>query len=213
MGNKYVIIGYYICEYTFSPPFMSDISEKNISISDCLCIHEPRIFFTHGWEPRGDMPEYIKCFSSKEEYMKMSEEINSLFEEHLFTTDGRFLHKENAMYFYKEYFNDSSHILVSVCTKDKYIKSLGEKFKIEKVFIDEIDENLMGCDIIGWDVDGFGFHSFLCNRLEKQFSDVTFNSYGLMDETYSKTEQMSLSIQGMGEPVDWIPVILHKIEI
>ena len=40
------------------------------------------------------------------------------------------------------------------------------------------------------------------------FEEVNEKKYA-----YSKTEQMSLSIQGMGEPVDWIPVILHKVEI
>lgn len=211
MKNKYVSIGYYICEYTFSPPFLSDISEKNISISNCLCIHEPRIFLCHGWKPDGDKQEYINCFSSKEKYIKMSEEITSLLDKSLFFTDGRFLRKENALFFYKEYFNDPKYILVSVCAKDKYIKLLGDDFNIEKNSADEIDGELIGCDIIGWDVSAF--HSFFCSGLEKQFSDVKFNSYGLLDEPYCKAEQMSFSIQSMGEPVDWIPVELHKIEI
>lgn len=211
MKNKFVIIGYYICEYTFSPSFLSDISKKNISISECLCNHEPRIFLCHGWKPNGDQQEYIDCFSSKEKYIKMSEEITDLLEEGLFDTDGRFLRKENALYFYKEYFNDSKHIFVSVCAKEEYIKLLGDDFNIEKNPVNEMDGNIIGYDIIGWDIANF--HSFLCNSLEKQFLDVKFNSYGLLDETYSKIEQMSFSIQGMGEPVDWIPVILHKIEI
>ena len=211
MKNEYVTIGYYICEYTFSPPFLSDISEKNVSISNCLCVHEPRIFLCHGWKSNGDKQEYINCFSSKEKYIKMSDEITELLNENLFATDGRFLHKENAVYFYKEYFNDPEHILVSVCVKDEYIKLLGDDFKIEKNLADEIDGETIGYDIIGWDVSAF--HSFLCSGLEKQFPDVRFNLYGLLDETYYKTEQMSFSIQGMGEPVDWIPVILHKIKI
>lgn len=213
MKNKYVIIGYYICEYTFSPSFLNDVFEKNISISECLCDHEPRIFLCHGWKPNGDKQEYINYFSSKETYIKMSEEIMGLFIEDLFDEDGRFLRKENALYFYKEYFNDSKHILVSVCAKEEYIKLLGDDFNIEKNPVNEIDGNIIGYDIIGWERGSRSFHSFLCNSLEKQFPDVKFNSYGLLDETYCKTEQMSLSIQGMGEPVDWIPVILHKIEI
>ena len=98
-----------------------------------------------------------------------------------------------------------------MCAKDEYIKLLGDDFNIEKNSVSEIDGNILGCDIIGWDISGF--HSFLCNGLEKQFLDVKFNSYGLLDETYCKAEQMSIRIQGMGEPVDWMPVILHKIEI
>lgn len=211
MKNKYLMIGYYICEYTFSPSFLSGISEKNISVSECLCTHEPRVFLCYGWKPDGNKQEYINCFSSKEKYIKMSEEITDLLHKCLFTADGRFLRKENALYFYKEYFNNLKHILVSVCAKDEYIKMLGDDFKIENEPVNEIEENLIGCDIIGRDISGF--HSFLCNSLEKRFIDVKFNSYGLLNETYCKTEQMSLDIQGMGEPVDWIPVMLHKIEI
>ncbi len=211
MKNKFVIIGYYICEYTFSPSFLGGIAKKNISISTCLCNHEPRIFLCHGWKPDGDQQEYIDCFSSKETYIKMSEEITDLFKKCLFDTDGRFLRKENALYFYKKYFNDSKHILVSVCAKEEYIKLLDDDFNIEKNPVNEMDGNIIGYDIIGWDISNF--HSFLCNSLEKQFLDAKFNSYGLLDETYSKAEQMSFSIQGMGEPVDWMPVILHKIEI
>ena len=211
MKNKFVIIGYYICEYALSPSFLGGISKKNISISNCFCNHEPQIFLCHGWKPKGDDQEYINCFSSKEKYIKMSHEITTLLNKGLFATDGRFLRKEDALYFYKEYFNDSKHILVSVCVKDEYINLLGDGFNIEKISVNEIDGNIIGYDIIGWDISGF--HSFLCNGLQKQFPDVKFNSYGLLDETYCKTEQMSYSIQGMGEPVDWIPVILHKIEL
>ena len=211
MKDKFVIIGYYICEYTFSPSFLGGISKKNISISECLCNHEPRIFLCHGWKPHGDKQEYINYFSNKDEYTKMSEEITDLFNEGLFATDGRFLRKENALYFYREYFNDPKHILVSACVKEEYIKLLGDDFNIEKNPVNEIDGNIIGYDIIVWDISGF--HSFLCNSLEKRFPNVKFNSYGLLDETYYKTEQMSFSIQGMGEPVDWIPVILHKIEV
>ena len=207
----FVIIGYYICEYTFSPLFLRDIFEKSISVSGCLCNHEPQIFLCHGWKPNGDNREYINYFSTKEKYIKMSDEIIDLLNENLFSTDGRFLRKEDALYFYKEYFNDSKHILVSVSAKDEHIKLLGDKFNIEKNSVNEIDGEIIGYEIIGWDISGF--HSFLCNSLDKEFSDIKFNSYGLLDETYSKTEQMSFSIQGMGEPVDWIPVVLHKVKM
>ena len=211
MKNKYTIMGYYICEYTCSPPFFDFISKKSISISNCLCNHEPRIFLCHGWKPNGDDQEYMNCLSSKEKYIKMSEEITDLLNKCLFATDGRFVRKENALYFYNEYFNDSKHILVSVCSKEEYIKLLGDDFNIEKNSASETDKNIIGYDIIGWD-DG-GFHSFLCNGLQKRFPDVKFNSYGLLDESFCKTEQMSFSIQGMGEPVNWLPVMLQKIEI
>ncbi len=66
MESNFVTIGYYICEYTDCPGFLDSIAEKIISISECLCNHEPRIFLCHGWKPNGDNKEYISsCFSSK----------------------------------------------------------------------------------------------------------------------------------------------------
>lgn len=212
MRNDFVTMGYYICEYAVCPTFLGNIAEKIISISDCLCVHEPRIFLCHGWKPNGDNQEYIRsCFSSKEKYIKMSGEITNLLNEGLYTTDGRFLRKENAVHFYKEYFYDPKYILVSVSTKVKYSDLLGDKFRIEKDLVNEIDGDRIGCDIIGWDISVF--HSFLCNGLEKEFPAVKFNSYGLLNEKYCEAEQMALKIQGMGEPVNWIPVILHKVGI
>ena len=47
----------------------------------------------------------------KEWISKLIKFMANLLNECLFATDGRFLRKENALYFYKEYFNDSKHIL------------------------------------------------------------------------------------------------------
>lgn len=73
----------------------------------------------------------------------------------------------------------------------------------------EAEGEFIGCDIIGWDISGF--HSFLCNSLHEKFDDISFNKYGLLDESFEKVEQMAEKIQGMGEPVNWIPVMIHKL--
>lgn len=212
MKKDLVPLGYYICKYTNCPEFLNGIAEKIISVSECLCIHEPRIYLCHGWKPNGDNNEYISsCFSDKKSYIKMSGEITALLENGLFEQDGKFLHKENAVYFYKEYFHAPEYIPVCVSTKDKYTKLLDCKLPAERNTAEEINGSCIGYDIIGWDI--CCFHSFLCNDLEKRFSGLRFNSYGLLNEPYCTAEKMALSIQGMGESVNWIPVVLHKIEI
>lgn len=211
-NNSYTTFGCYICEFTDCPPFLNVITEKFISISDCLCEHEPRLFLCHGWKPNGDNDDYIRLFSSHADYLQMSEEISQLFERNLFAAGGRFCRKNDAIYFYNKYFNKpAQYILVSVSTKEQYIKTFDDSFQIEKTMTSNNKEEMIGCDIIGWDVSVF--HSFLCNNLNEEFPDIRFNSYGLLDLPYSEVEQMALRIRGMGEPVEWIPVILHQIKI
>lgn len=207
--NDYVSLGYYICKYESTSGYLSEISEKMISVSECLCIHEPQIFLCHGWKPKGDNEEYrCKCNLNKEQYLEMSSEITNLCSDEKYIPDGRFLNISDAKYFYKKYFDNPQHILVSVITKSCYLNALDENFKMGKIMHDGKGE-LIGCDIIGWDISGF--HSFLCNSLRDKFEHIKFNSYGLLDIKYIAVEEMAFKIKGMGEPVDWIPVMIRRV--
>lgn len=208
MKKDTITFGYYICEIGKCPEYLG-ISDKFISVSDCLCEHEPEIVKCHGWSPRGDRTEYInRCFGGdREAYLRMSEKANSLFEKDLLGMDGRILRREDALYFYREYFGAPEFMLVSVSTEEKYLAD-NEQFPYEKIIPDENDE-LIGCDIIGWDISSF--HSFLCNSLHKEFPDARFTEYGLLDEEYEKAALMARKIQGMGEPVNWMPVMIQRV--
>ena len=61
----------------------------------------------------------------------------------------------------------------------------------------------LGNDILGWDISGF--HSFLCNSLQEELSDVKFNHMGLLDHDFPEVARFARQIKGMGEPVEWIP--------
>lgn len=205
MERQWILLGYYICKYEESPEYLNNLSGKILSISECLCTHEPQIFFCHGWKPNGDNKEYIeKCFANEEQYLKMSKEITHLLHEGLFYTDGRFINLENAKHFYENYFKGKDYKLVAARIDSKFYESLCDDLHINKdVLVASVGKSI-GCDIIGWDISRF--HSFLCNSLHECFSDIKFNDYGLMDEEYSVAEDISVKIQGQGEPVDWIPV-------
>lgn len=182
-----------------------------MSVSECLCTHEPQIFLCHGWKPNGDNKEYIeKCFKNEEQYIKMSEEITKLLEEDLFYTDGRFLYKEDAMHFYEEYFSSADCKLVEVRLNNQYFELICDDFDINRNYLTDGEGEKIGCDIIGWDISGF--HSFLCNSLHEDFDHIKFNNYGLMDEEYDVVEEISNKIQGKGEPVHWIPVEIFLIK-
>ncbi len=210
MSNNFVTIGYYICQKTETPLYLGFDADSFISVSDCFCDHEPQIVYCHGWKPHGDDPEYIRrYFTDKEEYLKMSGEIWALFSQELFSMDGRFLRKKDAVYFYKEYFVAYDCALVAVSTKERYSELSLYNFQKQEYESNEAEGECIGCDIIGWDIAGF--HSFLCNSLHKKFDDISFNKYGILNESFEKVEQMAEKIQGMGEPVDWIPVMIYKL--
>ncbi|WP_455530031.1 hypothetical protein [Ruminococcus sp.] len=210
MDNGFVTIGYYICHKTDAPSYLGFDTDSFISVSDCLCDHEPQIVYCHSWKPHGDDPQYIgRYFSDREEYIKMSGEIGDLFSQNLFDTDGSFLRKKDAVYFYKKYFAAYDCTLIAVSTMERYSELSSGNFDHQEYESGEAEGEFIGCDIIGWDISGF--HSFLCNSLHEEFDEISFNKYGLLDESFEKAEQMAEKIQGMGEPVDWIPVMIHKL--
>ena len=61
----------------------------------------------------------------------------------------------------------------------------------------------LGNDILGWDISGF--HSFLCNSLQKELPDIKFNHMGLLDHDFQEVAHFAGQIKGKGEPVEWIP--------
>lgn len=46
--------------------------------------------------------------------------------------------------------------------------------------------------------------------LQNKFKNISFSEYGLIDLDFLTVKEMCKNIQGMGEPVDWIPVIVFK---
>ena len=201
-----IVIGYYICKFSDCPSYLGMKSDHFISASECLSDHEPQLFLCHGWTPNGDDETYIRYFPTREIYLKMSGEINELFRKKMFFEDGRFLRKEDALYFYHKYYDDSDHMLISVSTLPAYRSSLGNAIISEDQ--DEEGEYL-GNDLIGWEFSGF--HSFLCNSLQEEFPQIEFNNYGLINDAFEVVIKMAEQIQGMGEPVDWIPVKIHRL--
>lgn len=208
MDKQDMLLGYYICKYGKCPEFLKGISDRFLSVSDCLCEHEPRISYTHGWKPDGDKKEYIESLlMSTERYIKMSSEINELFNQDVFFGDGRFLDYKDAYYFYDTYFKKLDFKLVAVTMDESYFDLIKEVLEVNKNCYISGKYKHIGCDIIGWDISGF--HSFLCNSFHEDYPNLKFNKYGLVDEKYSTIEMISKEIQGQGEPVDWIPVNIY----
>ncbi|MCR5608848.1 MAG: hypothetical protein K6G26_07265 [Lachnospiraceae bacterium] len=125
MVNQCFCIGYYICRCQECPKCLNILSDTIISVSDCLCSHEPQIVLSNGWKPNGDNKDYIeKNFKCIDDYIKMSEEINRLFNNNRFFSDGRFLRFDDAKYFFETYFNSENYKLIAARMDTKYYEFL-----------------------------------------------------------------------------------------
>ena len=203
-------IGYYICELMETPKFLENPNESMLSVSGCFGGVHPDLsccFFQN--DQRDQRMEYKKKLNLSEEmFDAMKREISNVFEKKL-AIDGRFLDFSVAQHFCRTYFSGLNCVIVSVSTTDEYVKILDSEMKcgcdsIVDLVDSKIDENeLIGFDIIGWDMGGF--HSFLCNNLHKELANTRFNQYGLLDNTFEEVVEFSNQIQGKGEPVEWIP--------
>lgn len=106
MTDQWMLLGYYICRIEECPKYLNNLSDSILSVSDCMCTHEPQIVLSHGWKPKGDNKDYIdKNFECTADYLRMSEEINRVFDKNCFFIDGRFLRFDDAKYFFDTYFN------------------------------------------------------------------------------------------------------------
>lgn len=207
----YRIIGYYICELIEIPRYLGRTGTM-VSVSGCFGGTHPRLdvcFFTNNYTDAKERDAYKKLWNlSGEKAQQLSKEINGLFGNGL-DTDGRFTCLSDARRFYDSYFSNGNCIIVSVSSEEKYFDILKGELGNNScgLTFDKtgcMDENeLLGFDILGWDIGIF--HSFLCNGLQKMLTRVRFNDYGLLGNTFDETAAFSCQIQGLGEPVEWIP--------
>lgn len=212
----YKIIGYYICELIPIPAFLNR-NGTMLSVSECFGGIHPRMdicFFHNKYISQKEREDYRKRWKLSEKGNgELVANLGSLFGKGLYE-DGRFVDLEDARNFYHSYFSGENCMLVSLSTKEKYFeilrKELTERYTdTDSLVTGAVDQNnLLGFDILGWDISGF--HTFLCNHLQERLSGVRFNSYGLLDHTFEETAVFSDQIQGQGEPVVWIPCRIGK---
>lgn len=212
----YNVIGYYICEHIKPPQFLCTLSNAMLSVSNCFeCVH-PKLdlcFFENN--KIIEKEEYLKKWNlCGNKLSQLMNKIATLFGKRL-NTDGMFTHLSDAQYFYNTYFSDRNCTIVSLSTTKYFIDILKNEISCNcKLDIDyaNIDENeLIGFDILGWDIGGF--HSFLCNSLQEDLPSAKFNRWLLLQNTFDEIKDFSNQIQGLGEPVEWIPFRLGKCNI
>lgn len=211
----YKVLGYYICEKLIAPDCLGIKSDGMISVSACFSgIHPDLTYCYFSNNRKKERVEYYKKWNINEEKANMlQKEIDSMFESRL-EIDGRFSNFEDAKKICENYFDTNRCKIVSVSTKEEYYRKLTDKLSgnsngINGFFPDVLDKNdLIGYDILGWDFSGF--HTFLCNNLQKELKNPKFNQYCLLENDFEAVVGFASQIQGKGEPVEWIPCRIGK---
>lgn len=210
------VIGYYIIEVADVPKYLSGIGKKMLSVSVCLGEIHPTLacIWVDGWR-KGEWEAYQKRLRlSDKQYVEYTELVRGLFDSRKMDADGRFLHLSDALHFYKKFCQEIPCRLVSISTAPKYFAILSEELKDGfgySMINGEADHHAaIGCDILGWDTGGF--HSFLCNSLQRELPEASFNELGLLQNDLREVEGFSDQIQGKGEPVVWIPCRVGEVD-
>lgn len=213
------VIGYYICEIAEVPDCFGIKSKTMISVSGCLTTIHPELSscYFENKDSKRLSRDYAAKLSWKEEQLEAIRlEITDLFESGL-AIDGRFRNMSDAQHFYQTYFAEANCVLVSVSTTEEFYSVLTSELnegsvndKVDFMTGKEDDGELLGYDILGWDISGF--HSFLCNGLQKELPSARFNEFTLLENEFSEVVEFARRIQGKGEPVQWIPCRIEAVK-
>lgn len=202
------VIGYYICEICDTPEWLQGISRQIVSVSGCIGEQHPRWeCFMGGWGKEAVQEYQEKLRLDKERYREFSETAKRLFDARSLDVDCRFLRLSDAKDFHEKFCRGVSCRVVSISTTREYYGILAGELKGSNgygLMNGENDNGLcLGSDILGWDISGF--HSFLCNSLQKDLPNAKFNHMGLLDHDFPEVVRFARQIKGKGEPVEWIP--------
>lgn len=212
--EKWYTIGYYIVEPVTKPEGISLPCKQILSASNCISIHHPDLdeFFWLGREEKAR--KYQEKFGLSDcAFLQFKEDISVLLDEMKMGTDGMFRYLEDAGELYQKYFFGNGEIhIIGISVEASYAgvlqQEMGDSAWLRKQ--EGVKGNLLGYEIIGWDISGF--HSYLCNGLEKTIEAdylLKVDYQGLIQNPYEEVVDFAKRIEGMGEPVEWIPVAVY----
>lgn len=215
-----VPIGYYICEFIAAPQLLHGISETILSVSGCIGVQHPDLSGCFWVKPAAAQEAYRNTLRlDMEQFAALRKDTAALFQAHLLDTDSRFLRPAEARRFLQKYFRAIDCHLLYVSAEAPHAALLREILQQEHQPISACNTyteavppdcatKLLGCDILGRDMGGF--HSFLCNSLHSELPAARFHSNGLLANSYAETAAFAERIQGLGEPVTWIPCEIRE---
>lgn len=212
--EPFKVIGYYICE-TIAAAECLGVGERILSVSGCIGEQHPRQGCFLGWRRKGESEEYRRFLKlNDEQYRECVDMAHQLFDLKRIDMDCRFLELSDAQCFRKRSCSEIDCCVVCVSTTPECFELLAKEMKDGNGYgsLSGIaDDSLcIGSDILGW--DHCGFHSFLCNSLQDELPGARFNETGLLGNDFQDVIGFAEQIEGLGEPVEWIPCRLGVYE-
>ena len=217
---NFLNIGYYIVEPMPTPEYLDLRCKQIITVTECICNVHPSLIGCYWLNQEKRQSEYKKLLGlSDETFTELKETVMHLYEEHKLDVDSRFNELPNALLFCKKYLSNQPNMrVISIALEDTYkdvfIEDAGENLNVAILCEQKNDGKLLGYDILGWDWSSF--HSYLCNGLNKDISDkypLEINEFGLIQNPYSQVKEFAKCINGMGEPVLWLPFAVYSHEV
>ncbi len=232
--EEYYIGGYYLVEGTGIKNCMDStlLPNKIWSISDCICALHPDLSAL-SWacclEEREH--EYQKKLNlTKEGFTALQREVDELFNANKLGWLQTFIDRDAAIHYARKYLGDIPDLkLLMIATtreaKDFFLKEeepkdnqgeVGVYLCLKQGLTVKNQDNLKGFEILGYEHGGF--HSFLCNSLEKDFFEklnIRLNENGLI-ESHAEGEKAVkyASDPNVGaEPVLWMPWAVYEIPL
>ena len=214
---NFVNCGYYITEPIEKPEYISLDCKYIITASNCICDHHPSLYGSF-WPNHADkQKEYQRRLGlSDKEFEALKKMVAELFNAHKLDVDSRLASRPDALNLYTNYFHSLPNAkLISIGLEnshmDDFLSDVGGTSNISaQIKESQANGHLLGYDILGWDI---GFHSYLCNGLEKDISrefSIEINEFGLIQNPYGLVKRFCEHIAGMGEDVLWLPFAVYE---
>ena len=232
--EEYYIGGYYLVEGTEIKAYMDAalLPNKIWSISDCICdLHPDLAALSWSSCSKQNRREYQKKLNlTKKEFSDLQKEVDDLFSTNKIGWLEMFIDRDAAIHFAQKYLSDISDLklfMIATTAEDKDYFLEEEKPKgnqgevgVYRCLKQELtvkgQDRLRGFEVLGYELGGF--HSFVCNSLEKDFSEklkIKLNANGLID-SYADAERAAdyASEPDVGaEPALWMPWAIYEIPL
>lgn len=226
--RNYYNAGYILIQSCPRPThFISNVipNEKIISASECLCNFYPSDLLCHS---KKDLQVYKRSFNlSEDQFQVMYEWLSDKHKKKRVYFDGVFAHLDDARTFKERFLNhlpdinilglnlpkESYSLFINPYSKNKNNKKpveFGVLNQLKLKISPEPNGLVLGHEILGYEFGGF--HSYLCNSLQDDFSkhfDFKVNTYGFIASLEeSDTLAKYCNLNDLGEPVVWLSWLL-----
>lgn len=208
-------LGYYITAPVSRPGYISLPCEKILSVSRCICDIHPDLTGCYFINHIAHSAYKNRLGLSDDKFRQLKTDISELIDRRILSLDSCFAKLPDALYIFRNFLQNIPDLkIIGISTDEKYFDTLiAEGFDVlsNSSLSDEINGALIGGEILGW--DNGSFHSYLCNSLEKEILEkytMTVSQTGLIQNSFEEITQFAEHIKRLGEPVQWIPFLLHN---